>query len=73
MDPEKSKRELKGDNLCYYISVHLLLECLPPLDLLLTLDSDFFKALPGVEFFRDEARDPAFNRPTVRDTLPIKV
>lgn len=49
------------------------MECLPPLDLLLTLDSDFFSALPGVEFFLDDARDPAFNLPTVRDTLPIKV
>lgn len=56
----------------YFID-DLLLECLPPLDLLLTLDSDFFSALPGVEFFLDEARDPAFNLPTVRDTLPIKV
>lgn len=71
--PEFQLISTRGRESMQYFIDDLLLECLPPLDLLLTLDSDFFSALPGVEFFLEEARDPAFNLPTVRDTLPIKV
>jgi hypothetical protein len=59
-------------NIIRWNDKHLLFECLPPLDLLLTVDSDFFKPA-GLDCFLDEARDPAFNLPTVNVTLPIDV
>jgi hypothetical protein len=40
------------------------------LERLLAEESDF---LSPVEFLREEARDPAFKRPTVSDTRPINV
>lgn len=39
---------------------------------LLADESDFFRP-EDPEVLREDARDPAFNRPTVRDTFPIRV